>query len=83
MSVNCVDVIINDKLLFFDYKKKYFNVFIKIVDEKFDGVVSGFMFRKDSGKLVDEVNKVLKDMKKDGIYVKIFKKWFGEDVFFK
>ena len=43
-------------------------------------LASGFMFRKDSDKLVDEVNKALKDMIKDGTYEKISEKWFGEDV---
>ena len=41
---------------------------------------SGFMFRKDSDTLVDEVNKALKDIIEDGTYVKISEKWFGEDV---
>ncbi|MEH7472103.1 amino acid ABC transporter substrate-binding protein [Priestia megaterium] len=80
MSANRVDATINDKLSFLDYKKKHPNAPIKIADEKSDGAASGFMFRKDSGKLVDEVNKALKDMKKDGTYAKISKKWFGEDV---
>ena len=64
MSANRVDATINDKLSFLDYKKKHPNAPIKIADEKSDGAASGFMFRKDSGKLVDEVNKALKDMKK-------------------
>jgi cystine transport system substrate-binding protein len=38
------------------------------------------MFRKDSGKLVEEVNKALAEMKEDGTYKKISEKWFGEDV---
>ncbi len=80
MSANRVDATINDKLSFLDYKKKHPNAPIKIADEKSDGAASGFMFRKDSGKLVDKVNKALKDMKKDGTYAKISKKWFGEDV---
>ena len=40
----------------------------------------GLMFRKNSGKLVEEVNKALKEMKADGTTAKISKKWFGEDV---
>ncbi|PNW07649.1 amino acid ABC transporter substrate-binding protein, partial [Microbacterium testaceum] len=53
---------------------------VKIGNENSDGGASGFMVRKDSGKLVDKVNKAWKDMKKDGTYAKISKKWFGEDV---
>ena len=48
--------------------------------QKNDASQVGLMFRKDSGKLVEEVNKALKDMKEDGTYAKISKKWFGEDV---
>ncbi|MGQ0419607.1 transporter substrate-binding domain-containing protein, partial [Bacillus sp. HC-Mk] len=33
-----------------------------------------------SDKLVQEVDKALEDMKKDGTYDKITKKWFGENV---
>lgn len=51
-----------------------------MADEEESGVASGLMFRKDSGKLVEEVNKALKAMKDDGTYAKISDKWFGEDV---
>ncbi|MBU8854974.1 MULTISPECIES: amino acid ABC transporter substrate-binding protein [Priestia] len=74
------DATINDKLSFLDYKKKHPNAPVKIADEKNDGSASGFTFRKGNDKLVEEVNKALKDMKKDGTYAKISKKWFGEDV---
>ncbi|MBY6024274.1 amino acid ABC transporter substrate-binding protein [Priestia aryabhattai] len=75
-----VDGTINDKLSFLDYKKQRPNAPVKIVDEAEDASASGLMFRKDSGKLVEEVNKALADMQEDGTYAKISEKWFGEDV---
>ncbi|TYR79037.1 transporter substrate-binding domain-containing protein [Priestia megaterium] len=75
-----VDGTINDKLSFLDYKKQRPDAPVKIVDEADDAAASGLMFRKDSGKLVEEVNKALADMKEDGTYKKISEKWFGEDV---
>ncbi|MDA6141603.1 transporter substrate-binding domain-containing protein, partial [Escherichia coli] len=62
------------------YKKQRPNAPVKIVDEAEDASASGLMFRKDSGKLVEEVNKALADMQEDGTYAKISEKWFGEDV---
>ncbi|HWO94827.1 MAG TPA: amino acid ABC transporter substrate-binding protein [Bacillus sp. (in: firmicutes)] len=75
-----VDATINDKLSVLDYKKQKPDAPIKIVDEAGDAAASGLMFRKDSGKLVEEVNKALAEMKEDGTYTKISEKWFGEDV---
>lgn len=75
-----VDATINDKLSFLDYKKQHPDAPIKVADEEENGAASGLMFRKDSGKLVDEVNKALKAMKDDGTYAKISDKWFSEDV---
>ncbi|MBV7505842.1 amino acid ABC transporter substrate-binding protein [Bacillus sp. sid0103] len=75
-----VDVTINDKLSFLDYKKQKPDAPIKVVATADDASSSGFMFRKNSNTLVDEVNKVLKDIVDDGTYKKISEKWFGEDV---
>ncbi|WP_110113848.1 amino acid ABC transporter substrate-binding protein [Bacillus sp. CGMCC 1.16541] len=75
-----VDGTINDKLSFLDYTKQRPNAPVKVVDEAEDAAESGLMFRKDSGKLVEEVNKALKEMQEDGTYKEISDKWFGEDV---
>ncbi|MGG4265474.1 amino acid ABC transporter substrate-binding protein [Peribacillus simplex] len=75
-----VDATINDKLSYLDYKKQHPEAPIKVADEEENGVKSGLLFRKDSDKLVEEVNKALKAMKDDGTYAKISEKWFGEDV---
>ncbi|MCM3725078.1 amino acid ABC transporter substrate-binding protein [Neobacillus cucumis] len=75
-----VDVTINDKLTYLDYKKQKPDAPIKIAATANDASSSGFMFRKKSDKLVDAVNKALKEMVDDGTYKKISEKWFGEDV---
>lgn len=75
-----VDVTINDKLTYLDYKKQKPDAPIKIAATANDASSSGFMFRKNSDKLVDEVNKALKEIVDDGTYKKISEKWFGEDV---
>jgi cystine transport system substrate-binding protein len=75
-----VDVTINDKPPVLDYLKQKPNAPIKIAATSNNASVSGFMFRKNSTKLVDAVNKALKDMIADGTYKKISVKWFGEDV---
>ena len=39
----------------------------------------GLGFNKDDAKLREEVNKALNEMKDDGTYTRIYKKWFVED----
>ncbi|WP_197277533.1 amino acid ABC transporter substrate-binding protein [Bacillus sp. FJAT-27245] len=75
-----VDVTINDKIAFLDFKKNRPEAKVKVVATESDVSKSGLMFRKDSQTLVDEVNKALKDMVDDGTYDNISKKWFGENV---
>ncbi|GAA0345215.1 amino acid ABC transporter substrate-binding protein [Bacillus carboniphilus] len=75
-----VDVTINDKIAVLDFKKQRPDAPIKVVDESDNAAQSGFMFRKGSGALVEEVNKALQEMIEDGTYQQISEKWFGEDV---
>lgn len=75
-----VDVTVNDKLTYLDFKKQKPDAPIKVVDTSSDASQSGFMFRKSSNTLTDGVNKALSDIIKDGTYKKISDKWFGEDV---
>lgn len=75
-----VDATFNDKLSFLDYKKSHPDTPVKVVATESNLAQSGLMFRKGSDKLVEAVNKALKDMKADGTYAKISDKWFGEDV---
>lgn len=75
-----VDVTINDKLSFLDFKKNKPDAPVQIVATADDAAQSGLMFRKGNETLVNEVNKALKEMIEDGTYLKISEKWFGEDV---
>ncbi|WP_316569554.1 amino acid ABC transporter substrate-binding protein [Neobacillus sp. YIM B06451] len=75
-----VDVTVNDKIAFLDFKKNRPEAKVKVVATSDDASKSGLMFRKDSQPLVDEVNKALKEMIDDGTYDEISKKWFGENV---
>lgn len=75
-----VDFTINDRLSVLNYQQTKKDANIKIADVEKEASQSGFMFRKGSDSLVQEVNKALEDMRADGTYDKIAKKWFGEDV---
>jgi L-cystine transport system substrate-binding protein len=75
-----VDVTINDKLSFLDFKKHKPDAPVQIVATADDASQSGLMFRKGNETLVNEVNKALNEMVEDGTYLKISEKWFGEDV---
>jgi cystine transport system substrate-binding protein len=80
LSSGRVDLTINDRLSVLNYIATKKDAKIKIADTEKEASESGFMFRKGSGKLVEEVNKQLDAMMKDGTYDKIAKKWFGENV---
>lgn len=75
-----IDATINDSLSFLDFKKQRTDTQIKIVAEQDTKDEAAIMFNKGNKELVDAVNKALADMKSDGTYLEISKKWFGEDV---
>ena len=80
ISSKRIDATINDSLSYLDYKKQKPDSSIKVVDEMATKDQSAILFNKGNKELVDEVNKALDDIKKDGTYLKISQKWFGEDV---
>lgn len=80
INSNRVDVTINDKLSFLDFKKNKPDAPVQIAATAGDASQSGLMFRKGNETLVNEVNKVLNEMIEDGTYLKISEKWFGENV---
>lgn len=80
LATKRADATINDKLSFLDFKKQKPDAPVKIIATSEDASQSGFMFRKGSETLVEEVNKALQAMIEDGTYLEISKKWFGEDV---
>lgn len=75
-----VDVTINDKLSFLDFKKQKPDAPVEIVATHEDAAKSGLMFRKGSESLVEEVNNALQEMIEDGTYANISENWFGENV---
>jgi cystine transport system substrate-binding protein len=75
-----IDATINDGLSFMDFKVQRPDAPIKIVDEMDTKDEMGILFNKGNKELVDAVNKALDDMKADGTYLEISKKWFGEDI---
>ncbi|WP_027416996.1 amino acid ABC transporter substrate-binding protein [Aneurinibacillus terranovensis] len=75
-----VDATVNDGLSYLDLKKQKPDTPIKVVAEQKQGSASGMLFNKGNKELVDAVNKALTDMKNDGTYLAISKKWFGTDV---
>lgn len=80
MTSKRVDVTINDKLTVLDFINQRPNAPVKIVAESENASKSGFMFRKGSKDLVEEVNRALQEIIEDGTYLQIAEKWFGEDV---
>lgn len=74
------DATLNDSLSYLDLKKQRPDLPIKVVYSEPNATQNAFLFRKGNADLVKAVNKALADMQKDGTYLKISKKWFGEDV---
>ncbi|MDP4098361.1 amino acid ABC transporter substrate-binding protein [Paenibacillus sp. P96] len=75
-----VDATVNDGLSFLDLKTQRPDVPLKSVAEADDAAESAALFNKGNDDLVEAVNKALADMKADGTYLTISKKYFGEDV---
>ncbi|TCP21158.1 amino acid ABC transporter substrate-binding protein (PAAT family) [Scopulibacillus darangshiensis] len=73
-----LDVIINDKLLMsYNIQKKHLP--IKISSDVVNKDTIGMAVKKGHPKFVKALNKALSDMKRDGTYNKIYKKWFGTE----
>ena len=75
-----IDATINDSLSYLDFKKQRPDALIKVVAQQETKDEAGLLFNKGNQELIDAVNKALADMKNDGTYFEISKKWFGEDV---
>lgn len=73
-----LDVIINDQLLM-SYNIQKENLPIKIASDIVNKDSIGMAVKKGNGDFVKKLNQALADMKDDGTYNKIYKKWFGTD----
>ncbi|WP_414053423.1 amino acid ABC transporter substrate-binding protein [Macrococcus equi] len=78
---NRVEGTFNDKISVLDYLKQKKNADIKMVEGNAEKTQSGFVFtKKTDKKVIEDFNKALDALQKDGTMKKISKKWFGEDV---
>ncbi|AGX03032.1 MULTISPECIES: amino acid ABC transporter substrate-binding protein [Bacillaceae] len=75
-----IDATLNDSLSYLDLKKQRPELPVKTVYEEENATSNAFLFRKGSDDLVEAVNGALAEMKEDGTYLEISKKWFNTDV---
>ncbi|MGF6962279.1 amino acid ABC transporter substrate-binding protein [Paraburkholderia youngii] len=77
-----VDATVNDSLSFLDFKKHKPDAQVRIaaIDNSADSDKSAVLVRKGNPQLVAAIDKALADLKADGTYGKISKKYFGKDV---
>jgi len=73
-----LDVIINDQLLI-SYNIKENNLPIKIASDIVNKDEIGMAVNKGNEDFIEKVNGALSEMKEDGTYNEIYKKWFGTD----
>ena len=74
------DATINDSLSFLDFKKHKPDAPVKVVATEANADYSGIIIRKGEPELLAAINKALADIKADGTYDTVSKKYFGEDV---
>ncbi|UBH12560.1 amino acid ABC transporter substrate-binding protein [Macrococcus armenti] len=78
---NRVEGTFNDKLSVLDYQKQKKSADIKLITGNAEKSQSGFVFtKKTDKKVIEDINKAIDALQKDGTLTKISKKWFGEDV---
>ncbi|HFL3828710.1 TPA: transporter substrate-binding domain-containing protein, partial [Clostridioides difficile] len=70
------DAVVSDEVLARYYIKQKNPEDYKILEEDFGEEEYGIGLRKEDKKLLDKINNVLDEMRKDGSYDKIYKKWF-------
>ena len=74
------DATINDSLSFLDFKKHKPDAPVKVVATEANADYSGVIIRKGEPELLAAINKALAEIKADGTYDAISKKYFGQDV---
>ncbi|TDR73314.1 amino acid ABC transporter substrate-binding protein [Paludibacterium purpuratum] len=75
-----VDATVNDSLSFLDFKKHQPKAPVKIVATDANADSSGVLFRKGNPELKAALDRALAQLKADGTYQKISRKYFGADV---
>lgn len=75
-----VDATINDSLSFLDFRRQKPDAALKAVDFQKDADLQAVLLRKGNPDLLTAINKALVDIKADGTYLTISRKYFNEDV---
>ena len=73
------DALVVDEVLARFYMRQNGQEKYKVLDEDFGDEEYGIGIRKGDTGLLEKVDKTLDDMKKDGTYNEIYKKWFSEN----
>ena len=73
-----VDAVINDSPVIGYYLAQGGSEVAKTVGDVMEAEQYGIAVKKDNTKLLEDINKALAELKKDGEYDKIYKTWFGE-----
>lgn len=75
-----VDAVVADEILARYYIKQRGSEKYNVIQDDFGKEEYGIGVRKQDNELVENINKALEDMKKDGSSAKISEKWFGENI---
>jgi polar amino acid transport system substrate-binding protein len=75
-----VDGVVADEILARYYINQRGTEKYKVLEEDFGKEEYGIGARKQDKELLENINKALADMKKDGTSAKISEKWFGENI---
>ncbi len=75
-----VDATLNDSLSYLDFKKQKPDAALKAVDFLKNANLQAVLLRKGNPELLSAINKAIADIKADGTYLAISKKYFNEDV---
>lgn len=73
-----VDAVINDSPVIGYYLAQGGSEVAKTVGDVMEAEQYGIAVKKDNTKLLEDINKALAELKKDGEYDNIYKTWFGE-----
>lgn len=79
LEAGTVDAISIDKAVAQDYMTHGGSEKAKIVGEPITARGVAMAVSKDKPELLKDFNKTLNELKKDGTYAKLYKKWFGEE----
>ncbi len=74
-----VDAVVSDEVIARYYINQKNSNEYKILEENFGEEKYGIGLRKEDKKLLDKINNILDEMKTDGSYENIYKKWFGKN----